>query len=287
MLSCLTLVFAEYQFLRYFIPGSLYVIYTSLLIIPNLGDDVVKYLGQNGNVLIGVFGGAFAAGLAFGYVIYTFYDTWLYNRLAMRPCWRDILKYMDKINVWKELNNEQKKEFLDTLYYYLGDRDPMNQKFSETIRGIWSHFNARIVCSIFVPAFSIATIFLLRTVELGSDIKFELFYFRSFHYPGFQIKYFCFSLAIIIAISIVLVIGARRPYKEAVKLEFYFLKLKIEKSRTEFESLARILLSASFPNKKCIDASKTRKRNIWSIGFPIIVVIIGVVIWIFLCNTIM
>lgn len=255
------LVFEEYQFLRYFIPGSLYVFYTSLLIIPNLADTIVKDLGQNGNVLIGVFVGAFGASLAFGYVIYTFYDSFLYNFLAMRPGWRDILRLMEsEINVWTKKSNEKKKEFLDTLYYYLDKRDPMNQKFSETIRGIWSHFNARIVCLFFVPTFSGVTVFLLWLVEQGSDLK--LFSFRSFSLMEGQRTYLSLCAFIIVVISSVFLWGARRPYKEAVKLEYYFLKSKIEDSRGNFESLAKTLLGASFPNKNTKHArpSKTKKR---------------------------
>jgi len=71
------MAFDEYQFLRYFIPGSLFVIYTTALVIPILNSFALYFLENHPDVLIGIVGGAFAAGLAFGYVIYTIYDTFL------------------------------------------------------------------------------------------------------------------------------------------------------------------------------------------------------------------
>jgi len=123
----------------------------------------------------------------------------------------------------------------------------MNQKFSETIRGIWSHFNARLVCSIFASSFSFASMFLLYLVEQGSDAR--LFSFRSFSLLGLQITYLWFCVGIIIVISLVLVVGARRPYREAVKLEYYFLKSKIEEDKTSFEKLVQQLLEATVIKK--------------------------------------
>jgi hypothetical protein len=187
---------------------------------------------NNGDVLIGVFAGAFGASLAFGYVIYTFYDSLLYNVLAMRPGWRDILKYMERIDVWKKLDNAQRKEFLDTLFYYLGKRDPMNQKFSETIKGIWSHFNARIVCLLFVPIFSGVTVTILWLIEQGGGPR--LFSFRSFGFLGGQRTYLSLCVSIIIVISLVLLWGGKKTVQRSRQIGVLLPKIENKRFPKEF-----------------------------------------------------
>jgi hypothetical protein len=56
--------FDEYQFLRYFIPGSLFVIYATALALPIINTDTLFFLQSYPDVVIGIVGGAFAAGLA-------------------------------------------------------------------------------------------------------------------------------------------------------------------------------------------------------------------------------
>ena len=77
--------FEEYQFLRYFIPGSLFVIYTTLIIYPALSLEILLFLEKNPEIVLGIIGGVFAGSLAFGYLVYTLYDTFLYNIIAMNP----------------------------------------------------------------------------------------------------------------------------------------------------------------------------------------------------------
>jgi hypothetical protein len=127
-------VFEEYQFLRYFIPGSLFVMYTTLVFLPNLSKNVVSYILEKPDSLLGIVGAAFGASLAFGYIIYSVFDTLLYNPIALKNGWRKVLSYMEskidtEVNkkVWRGLNKEKKKEFLEMLFLSLGDAEKTNR----------------------------------------------------------------------------------------------------------------------------------------------------------------
>lgn len=240
-------MFEEYRFLRYYIPGSLYVIYMAFLVAPYLSENIRDYLLlKNPNVLLGLFAGAFGASLALGYVIYTIYDSILYEKLAMKKE-RPILEYlMNRINGWCNLENYEKKEFIDTLYHLLGESD-RNEQFVRKIRGIWSNFNSRVVCSIFVPFSCGVTIVLLLIIEVFSDVK--LFSIGTSGLLGEigQISYLIVYLIVMIIISCIFWHWKERPYWEALTLEGNFLKSKIEKDgeEKEFERLTKLLLGAT------------------------------------------
>jgi hypothetical protein len=233
------MAFQGYQFLRYFIPGSLYVIYLMSFVIPNLAESIACYLLNKPEVLLGIVGGAFGASLSIGYVIYSFHDTALYNHLAMREKWRDIPRYLKKeIATWKNLSNEERKEFLDLLYLHSGE-DTANQQFSATIRGMWSHFNARIVCSLWASLLSVISFVVLYALDQAAGTG--VFNLRFFHLGGCYVYYWHLCALVITLVSTFLLVGARRPYKEAVKLEYYFVKTKIADSE-DLRRLERILL---------------------------------------------
>ena len=160
------MAFEEYQFLRYFIPGSLFVIYVTLLVLPNLNPQLFPYLSSNPETILAIVAGAFGASLAFGYLIYSFYDLVFYNFLAMKfPNKRKILGYMkEKIEGWDDVSEPDKKEFLDMLYRLPGDANK-NEQVSSLTRGIWSHFNARIVSATCVPLFAGISVFTLYEIN--------------------------------------------------------------------------------------------------------------------------
>lgn len=127
--------FEEYQFLRYFIPGSLYVIYTSLITFPAFSLTIFNILNANKEIVIGVLGAAFAGSLAFGYLVYTFYDTVLYNAIAMKSNWRILLRYLAvKIPGWDKLKNHEKKMIMEMIHTS-GDYTKGVDKFYEIVRG--------------------------------------------------------------------------------------------------------------------------------------------------------
>lgn len=76
------MAFDEYQFLRYFIPGSLYSIYTIALIVSVLSPDVLVYFFVNPQALLGLVSGIIGSSLATGYLLYSFFDKCLYQHLV-------------------------------------------------------------------------------------------------------------------------------------------------------------------------------------------------------------
>jgi hypothetical protein len=105
------MAFDEYQFLRYFIPGSLYVVYTTFLMVPILNSTVIDFFKNDSSALLGIVGGAFGASLAIGYVVYSFYDTFLYNRWAMNFGNRKSLRYLaKKIEGWEDPQKTRQQE---------------------------------------------------------------------------------------------------------------------------------------------------------------------------------
>ena len=171
--------FDEYQFLRYFIPGSLAVIYIAFFLAPFIGDGVINNFKASPEGLLGIVGAAFGASLAIGYVIYTFYDTCSYNKAAMDSTKRRILHYLEKQKPdCKKLSEFEKKATLDMLYDAFDDSSVSNRVASKA-RGMWSHFNARKVCAIYVPSFSI--VFSVIIILFAHLIKPNIFDFSNLY----------------------------------------------------------------------------------------------------------
>ena len=233
------MAFDEYQFLRYFIPGSLYVIYVVALLSPFFGNKVFELLitQADSDAILGLIGGAFGVSLAFGYVIYTFYDTAGYNKIAMDPKNRPILRYLEShINYskeWKKLNNFEKKVALDVLCDSFDDTEVSN-RIAGKIRGIWSHFNARIVCGSYVPIFAGLTsafIAVFIILLIGN---------QTFILNDSTWTLFLLIVCSIATISYVTFKGANRPLREATKIEFLYLKPLLDKeppTKTEKETI--------------------------------------------------
>ena len=169
----------EYRFLRYYIPGSLFLIYLSGLILANSNERVMQYLSTISILqILGAFIGFFAISPPIGYMIYQIYDWTMYRRLAM--C-REKRKTLQLIDDWAKeeevtLEDVKKKELIDFAFYFsLKESNfKMSDQIGEIIRRFWSHVNARLVCSIYVPSFSLLFFFLvlipITNVILAWDI---------------------------------------------------------------------------------------------------------------------
>lgn len=154
----------QYRFMRYYLPGSLLLIYMIGLIVPNLSDEAIGLL--NPQAIIGIFAGAFVASPTIGYMIYGFYNH-IYEHWAGKKEERYALKYLEDLEFVKENNRDhykkqlrcfiQKKEFLDLLYHSTLEKDgeiKIDSKIIETLKNHLSNFAARVVCGLFVPLFS-------------------------------------------------------------------------------------------------------------------------------------
>ena len=260
------MAFEEYQFLRYFIPGSLYVIYTTALITPFLDPSVINFFENDPSALLGIVGGALGASLALGYIIYTFYDTFLYNRWAMNFENRVSLRYLaEKIEGWDDprkpqntncINDYQKKMFLDMLWIGF-DKDNLSERYDKTLRGMWSHLNARKVCYLFVPAFSVIS-FSLLVITLPIIIRETLFILPPL--PNWGV--FFLVLIVIGFISGVFRYGAKRPLNEGTTLEYFFIKQRIEEYLTpeKFSIMVKNLLGTEAKTKISNNREEKKKE---------------------------
>jgi len=196
----------------------LFVIYTIALVIPILDKGALAFLQTYPDVVIGIVGGAFAASLAFGYIIYTFYDTFFYGPDAMSLKKRPLLRYFAKhIDDWDTFSEARQKMFIE-MTHITGKNLEESENFYSIGRGFRSHYNARIVCSIFVPAFTA-----LFLAVFG--------YFSVNRFSSITAPYVFLEIPVILGIffvSAALYIGAERPLNEAAQLEYLFVRRKIE-----------------------------------------------------------
>ena len=224
-------LFEEYKFLRYYIPGSLFLIYLASLTIPNLAVINQNTLLERWDIVLSAIVGSFVISPAIGYVIYSFYDWLFYNRIATYSKWRTTFRLINERAPEILDTTNKKKEFLDLLFriHYSSEHNSsepeINPSILETMRGMWNHFNARITCAVFVPIFSVITFGLLYICDIGLS-SFEIFRFRSFIFWAHHIPFQAVSLLIIILLSLGLGIGSSRPYQETCRLEEYLFKVK-------------------------------------------------------------
>jgi hypothetical protein len=239
------MAFDEYQFLRYFIPGSLYSIYTMALIVSVLSPDVLVYFSVHPEALLGIVSGIIGSSLAIGYLLYSFFDKCCYQRLVWDTKKRLSKEYLGKLIFdWDEIEKskpEQAKMFLDMLWITFKDSDS-SEKYSTTLRGTWSHLCARLCCCFVVPFFSFVSFgFVLFanwfTEYLQTDLKFHLFSLAPQN-----LIFIIFGAIIIILISVFLGLGANRPFKEGTTLELFFIKHIIDKEPSEFKRLVKTIL---------------------------------------------
>jgi len=205
----------QYQFLRYYIPGSLSLAYLFLLVLVNTGERIFDLLIGTGTVSVVI--GTFTLSPALGYVIYQFYDTLLYNRIArckkrkalnLLDTWADA-KGFPKGDNWE---STRRKELIDFILYSSATDSSfeISDQLADTIRGFWSHINARIVSSVFVPISSGILFLLLNSL-------------RPIEINGLSTLSAVFA---IIVLSIFIGYPSIRTIKEAFALEEYLIRAK-------------------------------------------------------------
>jgi len=227
------------------------LIYLALLVLPNSTIVSGTFLARL-DVLLSAVVGSFVISPPIGYVIYTFYDSLLYERVATYPKWRTVFRLLDKNQ--KLDTTDKKKAFLDLVFrIHTKDSIKVDPSLLLTIRGIWSHFNARIVCSIFVPAFSVGCFLVLYAVENALPI--EIFRFRSFTWSNLAIPLWLVPVLIIATVSLVLILFSRRPYRETCRLEEYLFLVKDKEVKKALEVISA---SPQKPNKKESDKEKSQ-----------------------------
>jgi hypothetical protein len=240
------MAFDEYQFLRYFIPGSLFVSYLFLLIVPCLNNEAINYFVKHTEFTIGIAGGAFAASPAIGYAIYSLYTATDYDKDSVLHKDKGINQYLKKkLEFWNDdFPICQKKEFLDFLYYWK-DENNQSENFYSKIHGIWSHFVARKVAAWYVSITAIAVFFICYLFALVTNTG------SVFIYP--PTIWLALSIIAITLISLSLWTHASQTRQEAWQLELYYLSNKIENSKDDkgdaFEKLVY-----SFFNKNPADS---------------------------------
>jgi hypothetical protein len=186
----------------------------------------LSFLKHHPDVLIGIVGGAFAAGLAFGYIIYTIYDTIHYDHLAMDEKRRPLLRYMaNHIDNWGRFTEAKQKMFMEMIHTSGENIEDCNNFYSIG-RGFWSHFNARMVCYLWVPIFSVFTLALLVSSDFIIGVR-----FLSLTSP--HIWLYTPVIVGIIIVSTILWFGASRPFNEATRFEYLFIRRRIE---TDYDS---------------------------------------------------
>ena len=83
----------------------------------------------------------------------------------MNPKNRILLRYLpNKIPNRNTLKQHEKKMVME-MSHTSDEFGAGSDKFYDIVRGWWSHFNARIVCSFFVPVSSIVTVGLLFVID--------------------------------------------------------------------------------------------------------------------------
>lgn len=221
--------------MRYYLPGSLFLIYMMILVIVNLPAQTIKTLSQE--ALVGIFTGAFVASPTIGYLIYAFYNH-LYEHWAGDVTKRPALKYLEDLSFTSEKNRPyirgnlrcfiQKKEFLDLIYHSSSNNGEMkiDTEILNTLKNHLSAFAARIVCGFFVPIFCIPSFLLVWKALSLINIDF-----------AWNALFTIFSILAIAIISIVLLIDCMRVLYEAYQLEVYMIKTKSK----EIEELCKKL----------------------------------------------
>lgn len=197
------------------------MIYGTSLVLPLLSSDGLLFLGSHLDVAVAIAVGAFGAALAFGYVIYIFYDTFSYGRDAMKKEQRPLLRYFaNHAKNWSNLSESRQKMFIEMTH--ITGKDIVDCGYFYSIgRGFRSHYNARIVCSLYVPAATLATIlfFVLSSYFTGNT-------YLSLTSPHAWLG--ILVLGVIFIVSVVLYYGASRPRNEAAQLEYLFIRRRIE-----------------------------------------------------------
>lgn len=232
----------QYRFLRYYIPGFLFVTYLLGLITVNLNKNIFSFFKTVGLDPISFVGIAFTASPAIGYMIYSFYDWVLYNRIGNCDE-RQTLVLLDEwalkeklIKKGQKIEKVRKKELIDFAVYSSAKRSSLiiSEQLPETLRGFWSHVNARYVSSIFVPL-ACGLFFVILwglNIILALNIPFKTSLEDIDIYRNTAL---ILSIAVL---SICVGYPARRTVQEAFTLEEYIVRAK-EKAVRKYMKLEK------------------------------------------------
>ena len=230
-------MWASYEFLRYYIPGNLFLIYLFLFLSPFL---IIS--SDSLTILVSTILGGFVISSPIGYILYSLYDQTFYedigdgktNHYFFRENNRKSLELVrswisaDKEIDMNKIQSENITGLIDfALYSDIKDDEKefeVNSKISDTIRGHWSHHNARYVCSVFVPVAS----FIIWAIAL------IIFWLTRADFIGFNAYRWLLCLPIIIFIAILSILIGRginftckpgwRPTTEKIRREIYALE---------------------------------------------------------------
>lgn len=224
-----------YQFLRYYLPGSLLLIYSSLFIVPFI--DPNTFIGLSLDKMIAVLVGLLGANYAIGYIVYIPFN-YKYEKLAVNPEKRPSLKLIALMAKKEGFDNylrcgTQKKEFLD-LVYHSNIETTSNLKIHpeivNTLKNHLSNYAARHVCGTYVPIAIVPVVFLTLPLLTFVGISFQLSNFW-FVFP---------TLIMVLAISVSLSIDRERVLNETFVLEELMVKAKAEEVK---ELMKRLMVS--------------------------------------------
>ena len=223
-----------YQFLRYYLPGSLLLMYIGLFIIHVLAPATFD-IGLD--KILAVFVGLLAANYAVGYLVYVPF-VYKYEKMAMNSEKRPALGYILRLAKEEECENylrcdTQKKEFLDLAYhsnYESASELRIHPEIIATLKNNLSNYAARYVCGTYVPLAVIPGIILTIPTLAFVEISFEL-----------KNVWFIFvALTAVLSISLLLSMDRERVLNETFALEEFMIRTKQKEVR---ELLKRLRFS--------------------------------------------
>lgn len=238
-------VWERYQFLRYYLPGSLFFTYAAIVLIPALQTP------SSIDVAVGVFGGIIIASPVIGYLIYIPFN-FLYDYYFSQRWDREALdfikdaKFMNK-DYQETYKNKiatysKQKELIDLFLHldYVSAREDtriakkpdanINPQILNTLQNQLNNFAARTVCGLFTPIASIAFTIVLVQFSRMNNVFFRPFYFQN-------IFLLIFSLVVIAVISILLIIGSTKVLDEAFVLENYIVRSRKREAKIVMERI--------------------------------------------------
>ena len=236
----------RYQFLRYYLPGFLFITYLAILLIPAMENIPVSTTIDQ---FVGIFGAVIIASPVIGYLIYSPYNN--FYEYVSSHCNRPALVFIQNAEFAKRSERAYytkrtdsfalQKELIDlTLYidYHPKDKANGTEKSDATLshsvlsvlQNQLNNFSARVVCGFFTPIFSLVIAGIIGLVLMPTFFSLD----KTAVY---------FSILLIILISGSLLVGARGVLKEAFVLENYIirsrkseLKIILDKIFTKEES---------------------------------------------------
>ncbi len=224
-----------YQFLRYYLPGSLLLLYVLLFIIPNLSTDTLNIIGLDN--LLAVFVGLLALNYAIGYLVYIPFN-YRYEKIAMNPERRHALDYIARLAEEAECGSllkcdTQKKEFLDLVYHSKFESSSglkINPEIVATLKNHLSNYAARYVCGTYVPILLIPVMFFALFILKFAGIGFAMN----------NVWFSFFVLLLVLVVSLGLSMDRERVLTETFTLEEFMIRTKEKEVK---ELLRRLKLS--------------------------------------------